>query len=102
MSTIQELQEENAALRVDVSYWNERFNFEARLKRDLFQDKATLQTQLDCADSNVAMWQKRALEAEKRLAEVKAAVDTALDQEAAHRIAEVKAVVEEVLQRNTN
>jgi predicted RNA-binding Zn ribbon-like protein len=100
MTTIEELQEENAALRVDVSYWNERFNFEARLKRDLFQDKATLQTQLDCADSNVAMWQKRALIAEKRLAEVKVAIEEALDKEVANRIAEAKATVEAVLKEN--
>ena len=67
MSTIEELNTENAALRVDVSYWNDRFNFEARLKDDLKQDKANLYERLEAAESNVDMWQKRALDAEKKV-----------------------------------
>jgi hypothetical protein len=94
-TTIEQLRLENEALNVDVLYWCDRFNLEARLKRDLQQDKANLQEEkaklqdekvklqkekaklqeekanlyshLDALESNVNMWQKRALDAEKKL-----------------------------------
>ena len=67
MSTLEELTTENEALRVDVSYWNDRFNFEARLRRDLQQDKIDLLNRLEAAEANVEIWKKRALEDQRKL-----------------------------------
>jgi hypothetical protein len=67
MSTLEELTTENEALRVDVSYWNDRFNFEARLRRDLQQDKIDLLNRLEAAEANVEIWKTRALEDQRRL-----------------------------------
>jgi hypothetical protein len=67
MSTIEELNTENEALRVDVSYWNDRFNFEARLRKDLEQDKINLLARLDATAANAEIWKKRALEDQRKL-----------------------------------
>jgi len=67
MSTIEQLTTENESVRLEVSYWNDRFNFEARLKRDLQQDKINLLNRLEAAEANVEMWKKRALEDQRKL-----------------------------------
>jgi hypothetical protein len=67
MATVEDLNTENEALRVDISYWNDRFNFEARLRRDLQQDKIDLLNRLEAAEANVEIWKKRALEDQRKL-----------------------------------
>jgi hypothetical protein len=67
MTTLEDLNTENEALRVDISYWNDRFNFEARLRRDLQQDKIDLLNRLEAAEANVEIWKKRALEDQRKL-----------------------------------
>jgi hypothetical protein len=67
--SIEELTDSIDAWRNEAKYWEQRFKAEKKLKEDLLQDKGEILSCLQDSMSNLKMWQKRALQAEKNLTE---------------------------------